>query len=133
MRTDHLEDLSGTAGLDLGHRFVAALAAKDRAALTGIFGAEVDFQAMTPRRSWEARTGAAVVDDVILGQWFDPGDVIDLVESAQTGLVGARTSLGYRDLPYNNRDLTPGSAALGVTATCKNSGTSVDYMPQTPA
>ena len=96
MRTDQLDDLSATTGLGLGHRFVTALATKDRQALVGLFGAEVDFQAMTPRRSWEERTGAAVVDDVILGKWFDHEDVIDLVESAGFGLVGSRHSLSYR-------------------------------------
>ena len=45
----------------------AALAAKDAAALRATFGDEVDFRAMTPNHTWEARTPTAVIDDVILG------------------------------------------------------------------
>jgi hypothetical protein len=96
MRTDHRGDVSTTADPDLGHRFVTALAAKDRQTLVSLLDDEVDFQAMTPRRSWQELTGAAVIDDVILGKWFSPGDIIDLVEFTETGLVGNRHSLGYR-------------------------------------
>lgn len=96
MRTDHPGGASITASLDLGHRFVTALAAKDRQTLVSLLGDEVDFQAMTPRRSWQERTGAAVIDDVILGKWFSSGDIIDRVEFTELGLVGDRHSLGYR-------------------------------------
>jgi hypothetical protein len=33
---------------------------------------------------------------VILGAWFEPGDVIDKIESVQAGQVGSRTRIGYR-------------------------------------
>jgi hypothetical protein len=73
-----------------------ALAAKDRAALLAILDAAVDFRAMTPNRVWEARTAAAVIDDVILGKWFEADDVIERVEAVETGMVGDRGRLGYR-------------------------------------
>ena len=33
---------------------------------------------------------------MILGSWFEPGDVIQRIESVQGGLVGTRTRIGYR-------------------------------------
>jgi hypothetical protein len=78
------------------HRFVAALASKDTAALLSMFAAEIDFCAMTPGRVWEARTGEQAVTDVMLGMWFAPDDVIEQVETIESGLVGHRRRLGYR-------------------------------------
>ena len=104
MRVDDLEEMTAAAAVpDLGRRFVAALAAKDAVALRAMFASEVDFRGLTPGRSWEARTAAAVVDDVILGSWFEPGDTIERVEAAETGTVGDRHSLGYR-LAVSNAD-----------------------------
>jgi hypothetical protein len=56
----------------------------------------VDFRGLTPSRVWEARTPDALVNDVILGPWFEPGDVIQRIESVQEGQVGTRTRIGYR-------------------------------------
>ena len=103
MRVDDLEDAPAPAARGLGHRFAAALAAKDAATLRGMLDAEVDFRAMTPSRVWEARTAAEVVDDVILGKWFEPGDTIERVEAVETGMVGDRCRLGYR-LQVTNDD-----------------------------
>ena len=103
MRIDDLEDVPATAARSLGHRFAAALAAKDEAALRAMLDADVDFRALTPSRVWEARTAAAVVDDVILGQWFGPGDAIERAEVIETGMVGDRCRLGYR-LQVTNDD-----------------------------
>ena len=97
MRTDDHPPVSGaTPASGLAHRFAAALAAKDAAALRSLFASEVDFRALTPRRVWDARTPDAVVDEVILGSWFEPGDVIKQIESVQHGQVGTRTQIGYR-------------------------------------
>ena len=48
------------------------------------------------KRVWEARTPDALIDEVILGSWFEPGDVIQRIESVQHGQVGTRTRIGYR-------------------------------------
>jgi len=75
MRTDDHPAVDGKApASDLARRFTAALAARDAAALRSLFGSEVDFRALTPGRVWEAPTPDAVIDDVILGSWFEPGD-----------------------------------------------------------
>jgi len=101
MSTDQLDAVSAAASHTIGQQFVAALAAKDRPTLVGLLGDEVDFQAMTPRRSWQEQSGAAVIDEVILGRWFASDDIIDRVEFAEVGAVGDRNSLGYRFVVTN--------------------------------
>lgn len=103
MRVDDLEAVAAGTARGFGHRFVAALAAKDAAALRAMFDDEVDFRALTPSRVWEPRTATEVIDDVILGRWFEASDTIELIEVVQTGMVGDRHSLGYR-LQVTNGD-----------------------------
>jgi hypothetical protein len=81
---------------NVGERFVAALAAKDRDALTGLLQPDVDFRALTPSRFWEANDAATVVDDTMLGHWFEPQDVITEVIETESGRVGRRARLRYR-------------------------------------
>ncbi|HEX2894673.1 MAG TPA: hypothetical protein VHO29_11800 [Marmoricola sp.] len=80
----------------LGHRFATALAAKDRAALLSLLADDVDFAGLTPGRSWQADTATGVVDDVLLGCWFEDSDHIEDVEEISTGEVGGRAHLAYR-------------------------------------
>jgi len=97
MRTaDHPPASSEAPASSLAHRFTTALATRDTAALRSLLGSEVDFRGLTPSRVWEARTPDALVNDVILGSWFEPGDVIQRIESMQEGQVGTRTRIGYR-------------------------------------
>jgi hypothetical protein len=97
MRTDDHPAVNGEASASsLAHRFTAALAAKDTAALRSLFASQVDFRGLTPSRVWEASTPDALIDEVILGSWFEPGDVIQRIESVQHGQVGTRTRIAYR-------------------------------------
>ncbi len=97
MRTDDHPAVHGEASASgLAHRFTAALAAKDAAALRSLFGSEVDFRALTPGHVWEAATPDELIGTVILGCWFEPGEVIQRIESVQHGQVGTRTRIGYR-------------------------------------
>jgi hypothetical protein len=97
MRTeDHPAANGEAAASDLADRFAAALGARDAVALRSLFGSEVDFRGLTPGRVWEARTADAVINDVILGSWFEPGDVIQRIEAVHKGQVGTRTRIGYR-------------------------------------
>jgi hypothetical protein len=97
MRTeDHLAVSREVSASDLAHRFTAALAARDATGLRSLFGTEVDFRALTPGRVWEADTPDAVVNEVILGSWFESSDVILRIESVQHGQVGTRNRIGYR-------------------------------------
>jgi hypothetical protein len=102
MRLDDLQAQRDPAALSIGHRFVAALAVRDAPALLAMFGQEVDFRGLTPGRAWEAQTATAAVEEVILGQWFEPSDVIEKVEAVETGTVGDRHRLGYRLLGTNS-------------------------------
>jgi hypothetical protein len=97
MRTDDHPAVNGARSASvLAHRFATALAAKDATALRSLFASEVDFRALTPGRVWDASTPDAVIDEVILGSWFEPGDVIRQIESVQHGHVGTRIRIGYR-------------------------------------
>jgi len=97
MRTEDHPAISGeVTRSDLARRFAAALAARDATALRSLFGSELDFRGLTPGRAWEASTPDALINDVILGIWFEPGDAIEQIESVQAGQVGSRTRIGYR-------------------------------------
>jgi hypothetical protein len=97
MRTEDHPAVDGLASAsDLAHRFAAALAARDAAGLRSLFRSEVDFKGLTPGRLWEASTADALINDVILGSWFEPTDMIERIESVQHDRVGTRTRIGYR-------------------------------------
>lgn len=79
---------------DLGASFARAVAAKDESAIRDLLHPELDFQAMTPRRTW----AAAVPEDVIvvLRQWFEDSDVIEGIEKVETDSFADRERVGYR-------------------------------------
>lgn len=79
----------------MGERFARALAAKDRAALRGLLADPVDFQALTPRRHWQATAPGDVVDEVILGTWFGAGDDIEALESLTNDRLPGRERVSY--------------------------------------
>jgi hypothetical protein len=79
-----------------GESFARALAEKDRGALAGLLADPVDFQALTPRRHWQAASPGEVVDDIMLGTWFGPEDEIVGLESVTTGSLPGRGHVSYR-------------------------------------
>ncbi|MGH9276330.1 MAG: hypothetical protein ACRDZU_16925 [Acidimicrobiales bacterium] len=83
-------------GTDLGELFARAIAAKDARALLEVLHPEVDFRGMTPGRVWEANLAPTLVDDIILGKWFSPSDVIESIDGLETATVGDRPRVGYR-------------------------------------
>jgi hypothetical protein len=87
----------GAAGAapTLGECFARALAAQDGAALRALLDDQVDFQALTPRRHWQATGAAEVVDDIILGTWFGAGVRIDALESVSSGVLPDRLRISY--------------------------------------
>ncbi|WP_067451102.1 hypothetical protein [Actinomadura macra] len=80
----------------LGERFAHALAAKDRDALRALLDDPIDFKALTPGRHWDAGSADEVVDQIVLGRWFEPGDHIERLLHVSTGRVGDREHLAYR-------------------------------------
>ena len=82
--------------MGIGERFARAVAAKDAPALLGLLAPEVDFRAMTPTRFWESNSAVEVVDDVVLGKWFEPTDLIESIEGIEHDVVIDRERVGYR-------------------------------------
>jgi hypothetical protein len=80
----------------LGEDFARALVAKDATGLKGVLAPELDFKAMTPGRFWEAERADEVVDDIVLGHWFEPTDEIGTLEHLETSSVGGRQRVAYR-------------------------------------
>jgi hypothetical protein len=91
----------------IGKRFARALADKDREALLEVLDPNVDFRAMTPDDSWEASSAKALVDEILFGAWFEPGDHIDSLDAVETGTVANRHRVSYRLRVHN-----PGGAFL---------------------
>jgi hypothetical protein len=87
----------------IGERFVTALAAKDADTLRTLLDPGLDFRALTPAKFWEAESPDDLVDRIVLGTWFDPGDHITEVTKVETDDVGARHRVGYR-LAVTNDD-----------------------------
>jgi hypothetical protein len=79
----------------LGEDFVAALSARSGDQLRAVLAPDVDFKALTPGRFWEATDADAVVDDIILGKWFEDSDHIRDVVDVQTGVLPDSERVGY--------------------------------------
>ena len=77
----------------LGAAFAHAIAAHDFAKLAELLHPEVEFRALTPRRSWEpaARDGALKV----LRTWFGDCDIHDVLRVDTTEIAG-RHHVVYR-------------------------------------
>jgi ketosteroid isomerase-like protein len=78
---------------DLGTRLVAAVAARDEAALATCFVADVEFRALIPPGLRE-RTGAVDVASLI-SQWFSDSTELRLLDS-RSDAVGDRLHVSYR-------------------------------------
>jgi hypothetical protein len=79
-----------------GERFARALAHQDKGALCAVLADTVDFQALTPRRHWQASSGKQAVDEIILGTWFDAATQILELCSVATGQVAECEHVAYR-------------------------------------
>ena len=77
-----------------GPAFAHALAARDFDKLQSLLHTEVEFRALTPRRSWEADGDSPTVD--LFRNWFDEATVIEQVEHVGLDAVGDRQHLVYR-------------------------------------
>ena len=86
-----------------GLRFARALAAKDKDELCLCLAEEIDFQALTPNRHWQAASAGEVVEEIVLGRWFDDGDRIQALRSASDEAVVRRRRLVY-ELAVANAD-----------------------------
>ncbi len=80
----------------VGTRFAQALADKDAAELKALLRPDVDFRAMTPGRFWESNDVDEIVDETILGTWFDPERQITELVALDTDSIGSVERVGYR-------------------------------------
>jgi hypothetical protein len=102
--------------MPVGERFARAIAAKDAPALLELLAPEIDCRAMTPGRFWEPSSPGELVNDVILGKWFEPTDHIEGIERIECDTVADRERVGYR-FRVTNQDgtfLVEQQAYLGV-------------------
>ncbi|HEX3911502.1 MAG TPA: hypothetical protein VHW67_12470 [Solirubrobacteraceae bacterium] len=79
----------------LGADFAHALAEKDAPRMRGLFAPEVDFRAMTPRKTWEAHDPDAVLA-IVFANWFEGSDRIDSLQRLETDAFADRERVGYR-------------------------------------
>jgi hypothetical protein len=93
--TDRVDGTAAGAADSAGERFARALADKDGVALRALLADPIDFQALTPRRHWQAASPDEVVDQIILGKWFDAGADIQRLESVSTGRLPGREHVSY--------------------------------------
>ena len=80
----------------MGPRFARALAAKDTTGLRQVLAPDVDFRGLTPGRAWEASSADELVDEIMLGAWFDEKDEVQELEDVQVGAVVDRQRVSYR-------------------------------------
>jgi hypothetical protein len=85
----------------VGEGFVRALAAKDATALRSVLSSDISFRALTPNAFWEGEEADSVIDEILLGKWFEPTDDIRDVVSLDTDSIGTRQRIGYRLLVDN--------------------------------
>ncbi len=78
-----------------GERFAEAIANRDRDALTALFAEDVDFTALTPRRTWQAGSPDEVVD-IVFGNWFEESDHIESTSAAEGESAADTRHVGYR-------------------------------------
>jgi hypothetical protein len=78
-----------------GERFARALAAKDTDVLRAVLADPIDFEALTPRRHWQASEPGAIVDEIVLGMWFKPSDHISELESVSCRRLPGREHVSY--------------------------------------
>ncbi|HEX5899327.1 MAG TPA: hypothetical protein VFY32_08000 [Solirubrobacteraceae bacterium] len=79
----------------LGAEFARALAAKDFDRVSDLLHPEIDFRALTPRRTWEASDPDAVISGV-LREWFADSDEIEALERLESDAFADRERVGYR-------------------------------------
>lgn len=84
---------SAPGGL-LGPAFAHAMARGDFHQVAELLCPDIDFAAVTPRRTWRAQT----VEDTlrVLRTWFDDATVVSEVVSVRTDTIADRHSVTYR-------------------------------------
>jgi hypothetical protein len=80
----------------VGDRFARALADRDADGLKSLMRPDVDFRAMTPTRFWESHDVDEIVDETMLGMWFEPTRRVTELLTVETGSIGSLERVAYR-------------------------------------
>jgi len=80
----------------VGERFAHALAAKDGDGLLDLLADPIDFEGLSPGRHWRTDDPRELVEEVLLGSWFEPTDQIERLLEVRVGAVADRRHLSYR-------------------------------------
>jgi hypothetical protein len=78
----------------LAEDFGRAMAAKDRDRIRALLHPQIDFQAMTPRRVWDARSPEDIID--VVSTWFSDSDQVEDLEWLEATDFADRQRVGYR-------------------------------------
>ena len=84
----------------LGRTFAHALARNDFGQLDAVLHPEIDFRALTPRRTWEATSDKATAR--VLRTWFGDSRVVDEVVAVETDAFADRHRVAYRFRGHND-------------------------------
>jgi hypothetical protein len=85
---------TSAAGALLGPAFAHALARQDFDQVAEVLCSDIDFRALTPRRTWEAATAQDTVG--VLRTWFDAETSVHEVISVRVDTVADRHCVTYR-------------------------------------
>lgn len=108
----------------VGERFAQALADKDAAGLKALLHSDIDFRAMTPGRFWESNNVDEIVDETILGTWFEPTRRITQVVRVETGSIGSLARVSYRFVV----DRPDGEFTIEQQAYYETDGATISWM-----
>ena len=79
----------------VGADFARAFLEKDAGRIRELLHSQVDFGALTPSRSWEAR-GPDEVVEILFGSWLEDADHVEALEGIESDTVVDRERVGYR-------------------------------------
>ena len=79
----------------LGTAFAEAVTSKDYRRVADLLHPEIDFRALTPRRSWEAGDPDTVIEQ-ILKSWIEPDEHVEELIAVDSDTIGDRERVGYR-------------------------------------
>jgi SnoaL-like domain len=83
-----------------GPAFAQALAVRDFDKLQSLLDPDVEFRALTPRRTWEASGDTATLD--VYRGWFDLPTVVEEIDDVSSHAVGDRMHVAYRFLGHGD-------------------------------
>jgi ketosteroid isomerase-like protein len=91
---------AATVGERPGPAFAQALAVRDFDKLRSLLDPDIEFRALTPRRTWEASGDAETL--ALFRRWFDLPTVVEEIDDVSSHAVGDRMHVAYRFLGHGD-------------------------------